>query len=79
MLEFLNPLLSTLSMVADQRIPTNSALILRKVESLLLRHCSKKCAKCGAARHYHERDVMLLLCCPAFHHLYAAAFRRAVS
>ncbi len=37
MLEFLNPLLSTLSMVADQRIPTNPALILRNVESLLLR------------------------------------------
>src|SRR6266403_5359234 len=32
-----------------------------------------------AAMHYHERDEMLSLCCPAFHHLYAAAFRRAVS
>jgi hypothetical protein len=25
---------------------------------------------------YHERDETLSLCCPAFHHLYAAAFRR---
>jgi hypothetical protein len=28
---------------------------------------------------YHECDEMLSLCCPAFHHLYAAAFRRAES
>jgi hypothetical protein len=40
---------------------------------------SHSIAKRRAAMDCHERDEMLLLCCPAFHHLYAAAFRRAVS
>jgi hypothetical protein len=36
-----------ISSVANQHMPTSTALIVRKVESLVLRHCSEMRQKCG--------------------------------
>jgi hypothetical protein len=38
-----------ISRVASQRMPTNAALILRKVESILLRHCHRVSGRFGLA------------------------------
>ncbi len=46
-----------LNIVANQRVPTNAALILRKVESLLLRHIRKSLEDfCAIPRYLSNED-----------------------
>jgi len=61
-----------ISSVANQHMPTSAALILRKVESLLLRHCPSavklqlvilSCAAISPAASYLRRAPTLHCCC----------------